>query len=363
MSYYDDAPLSSTILSGSGGGRKESHSIQTHHSTVSSSSSSSSSLLKQQTVLRRKYAECVQEWIHIDDQLQQVMDSIAHLRDRILVSSRWIQKQQQSQQQQQPEKHGARSSGDDGTKKIDSSWKTFGFRHQPPPQQPQNCGSFEGIGVFLEVHDLELALSHELLQHEQMLSLARTLLFSLSTTLDTMSRRFDEWIVWELDVATAAAASALVSTSTSTSTRMTRHEKLSAFASSNPIPSLSVTDAQNAYVFLGQDLYRKQGLVQQVLDTARQENLIRLVQRDEKNENNSENINDMIGWSSSMLEEEGDGRPSHGGLRRRIGILTKVARSSAQEWKLLRQTRKEEWQVINRFSALVLPSSSPSSGG
>lgn len=347
MSYYDDAPSPSLLLlssttSTSGGGGKPSHSNKTQHSTVSSSSSSSSSLLKQQTVLRRKFAECVQDWIHIDDQLQQVMDSIAHLRDRLLSSSRWIQ-QQQRRQEQQPEKHGALLlpglSGDETkTKKPDHSWKSFGFRHQ-------NCGS-SGI-VVLEVQDFELALSHELLQHERMLSLARTLLFSLSTTLDTMSRRFEEWMVWELDIATVVATAAASSTSTTT-----RHDEssASAFASSNH--SLGVTDAQHAYLYLGQDLYRKQGLVQQVLDTARQEDLI-LVQREQDETENGTSRNDMIGLASVFEEHPPPLRD--GG--RRLGTPTKVARSSAQEWKLFRHTRKEEWQVVDRFGALVLPSS------
>lgn len=104
----------------------------------------------------------VEEWVQTDNQINDVLNSILNLRNRI-----WWE----------------RKKLEDGIRKQ-KSWSGLGFR-------PSNHS-------FLLEEDLESSLSRDLLQHEKMLLGARTLISSMAEAQDGMGRRLDEFFLMEM---------------------------------------------------------------------------------------------------------------------------------------------------------------------
>mmetsp|Transcript_24477 Transcript_24477/g.59943 ORF Transcript_24477/g.59943 Transcript_24477/m.59943 type:complete len:244 (+) Transcript_24477:338-1069(+) len=103
----------------------------------------------------------VEEWVQTDNQLNNVLNSILNLRNRIW----WERKKLEESNRKQ------------------DSWNGAGFRRSNHS--------------FLLQEDLESALSHDLLQHEKMLAGARTLISSMAQAQDGMGRRLDEFFQME----------------------------------------------------------------------------------------------------------------------------------------------------------------------
>lgn len=145
----------------------------------------------------------IEEWKDLDGQLEAVLGSIANLRDRL-----WWENNQLTKQER-PTKE----------------WEGFGFR--------------ERSNTTLTVDDMEMALSHDLLQHEKMLSGARTLMASMAQEQDGMGRRLDEWMLLHLEEE----------------------------------PMIEVKEVkdlvQEAYLLLAEELYRKQMILEEILDSCR----------------------------------------------------------------------------------------------
>jgi hypothetical protein len=141
----------------------------------------------------------VGEWKDLDGQLKAVLGSIANLRDRIWWESCQLQTFTETAK----------------------DWEGFGFRSR--------CN-------LLSRADVDMALTHDLLQHEKMLSGARTLISSLAQVQEAMGRRLDEWMMFQLEEPVAQGQELL-------------------------------EQAQEAYLLLGGEVYRKQVLVQKVLDS------------------------------------------------------------------------------------------------
>lgn len=104
----------------------------------------------------------VEEWVQADNQLNNVLNSILNLRNRIW----WERKKLE------------------GAIRKQKSWSGSGF-------QPSNHS-------FLLEEDVESALSRDLLQHEKMLAGARTLISSMAQAQDGMGRRLDEFFQMEM---------------------------------------------------------------------------------------------------------------------------------------------------------------------
>lgn len=153
-----------------------------------------SSKKKQESVFRA-FQGRLEEWKDLDGQLEQVVGSIANLRDRVV----WECLEKQNEEEKE--------------------WAGYGFRSS-------SCLSKE---------DVELALTHDLLQHERMLSGARGLISSLARVQDALGRRLDEWMMMELEDPQGGG------------------ERLD--------------ECQQVYSLLAQELYRKQELVKQLLDS------------------------------------------------------------------------------------------------
>ena len=157
---------------------------------------------KSEMAVYRAFQGRLQEWEELDNQLDAVPDSIANLRDRIW----WETKHLEDVLSAKP-------------------WQGSCFR------------SPSRFLTALNRDDVQLALTHDLLQHERMLTTARTLIASLAQTQDAMARRMDEWLMMDLEAPLSEQGRA------------------------------TLEQAQGVYVFLAEELYRKQELVKRVLDS------------------------------------------------------------------------------------------------
>jgi hypothetical protein len=105
----------------------------------------------------------VRDWLDTDENnLEQVMQSIANLRERIWETSRLLLEIKSIQDSS-----------------AAAGWKGLGYR------------GGRGKGCLMG-EDLELALDHDLLQHERMLTGARRLLATMGQAQDALGRRLDE---------------------------------------------------------------------------------------------------------------------------------------------------------------------------
>jgi hypothetical protein len=110
---------------------------------------------------------------------------------------------------------------------------------------------------------VELALSHDLIQHEKMMAGARTLLSSLSDAQESLARRLDEWMLHDMDTlymieSLGDDSAEEASSSSSLETVMRATDKL-----------------QNVFCSLALELYRKQLLIQSLLDAVNDDLLVR----------------------------------------------------------------------------------------
>ena len=158
------------------------------------------------TIVKAFQGTLQRDWLEVDDNLAAVVRSISNLRDRIYWSS---------QQLAVP----YNTSGND--------WKT-----------PR------GARVHLEHQDIELALKHELQQHEQMMAGARSLLNSLNQAQEALGRRLAEGMQLCLEI------------------RANPHSM-----DDKTLSSLSSVDAlEDVYHILADELYIKQVMVQEMLN-------------------------------------------------------------------------------------------------
>jgi hypothetical protein len=157
---------------------------------------------KSEMAVFRAFQGRLQEWKDLDNQLDAVLDSIVNLRDRIW----WETKHLQELSSAKP-------------------WQKSCFR------------STSRFATALKRDDVQVALTHDLLQHEKMLTSSRTLIASLAQAQDAMGRRLDEWMMMDLEDPLSEQGQA------------------------------TLEQAQGVYVFLAEELYRKQLLVKRVLDS------------------------------------------------------------------------------------------------
>lgn len=228
----------------SGGKAPSSLKTPTPSKTVSTPASSSKKGTKRFGPIVRAFRGRVEEWVQADKQLNNVLNSILNLRNRI-----WWEKKKL-----------------DESNRTQNAWQGSGFR-------PCNHS-------FLLKEDLESALSHDLLQHEKMLSGLRTLISSMAQAQDGMGRRLDEF--FQMEALTDDAQ--------------------------------NILDAMlQVFHFLGEELYRKQGLVSRVMDSCH------------------DGILDY-----GMQDEKLDGNPRS------------VAKQCYNGW-LSRHARKNEWDNVDRL--------------
>lgn len=155
------------------------------------------------------------DWKDANDQSEQVLRSILNLRDRLAWESDHLLR---AHEVSSPSK--------------ESLWRGWGFRD-----------SITTSNALLE-EDVELALHHDLLQHERMQGALRGLVSSMGQAMDAMGRRLDEWMMASMQYAD--------------------HND----GGGGAHPSLVILEeAQHAYSFLSEELYRKQILIRNVFDS------------------------------------------------------------------------------------------------
>ena len=170
-----------------------------------------------------------EDWIEVDDHLGDVIASIVNLRDRIRMSSKHLWRYNQH-------KH---------TVSFSSSSCSFGYRNHSPSSEQAALG-------YLTFEDLEMALTHDMMKHEKMLAGSRRLLSSLNQAQEALGRRLDELLKFDLE-----ASQLMLDESGSAE----YEEDLPRFAA-------QIVDwCGKVFAELAQELYRKQRLVQTVLDS------------------------------------------------------------------------------------------------
>lgn len=158
-----------------------------------------------------------EDWLEVDDHLGQVVASIVHLRDRIHLTSKQLWRCHDT-----PKSLSSRGSSSNG------------FRKRSP-----------GVIGHLTIDDLEMALSHGLIQHEKMLSGARRLVSSMNQAQEALGRRFDELLIFHLEIGYVVE----------------EDEELSFFATN------AVEWCREVYTEMANELYRKQCMVQKLADS------------------------------------------------------------------------------------------------
>jgi hypothetical protein len=147
------------------------------------------------------------DWLQVDDNLHDVISSIANLRGRIAMENRLLAK-----------------------KDCLKLWDGHGYHSTKSS---------------LWREDVELALSHDLLQHEKMMGGARTLLASLSEAEEALGRRLEELMLHLLEMKQCV-----------------------------PLWTSVADRLQQVFCDLAMELYRKQVLVRSLLDSVTDDLLV-----------------------------------------------------------------------------------------
>lgn len=180
------------------------------------------------TIIKAFRGTLVRDWLQLDDDLYRVLDSIANLRERTLEINRRIDDLQQADKRY--------------NRDISSTeWKTYGYRMSHASSTADD----------LQKEDLEFTLSYNLVQHERMLASARHLLLKLGQAQDALGRRIDELWTQSLTLVTESA-----------------YQANSSFWEETPrIVMVQVEECQELFTATASELYRKQVLAEQVLDS------------------------------------------------------------------------------------------------
>mmetsp|Transcript_11836 Transcript_11836/g.15833 ORF Transcript_11836/g.15833 Transcript_11836/m.15833 type:complete len:311 (+) Transcript_11836:43-975(+) len=148
--------------------------------------------------LHRKYYQIFQsfcreiqdEWMDIDVQLDSVLSSILNLRLRIPKATNLLRRLEQKIEEGEME------------------WVAFGYRSHRGGFSTKSLN--EGIGCIsssgsvtagtLETKDVELAISHDMIQHERMLSAVRNLLANWAECQESLGRKLDNMMTCMMEV-------------------------------------------------------------------------------------------------------------------------------------------------------------------
>lgn len=182
---------------------------------------------KQQTrrhhALVKAFQQALTSWLSVDDQLLLVVGSIENLRRRCYLTNRMLVEE---------------SSNDENLFDSRPSWKECGYR---------SCN----VHNTLPSDSLQDTLTDELLQHEKMSTAARRLMSQLSAEQDAVGRRLDDLLVFHVDHSLAIDNPCCDSHSGTLRAKM--HE--------------TVEECQHLFLAAASEVFRKQLLVQQLLDS------------------------------------------------------------------------------------------------
>ena len=177
-----------------------------------------------------------EDWLDADDHCGKVLASIVNLRERIRKTSKYLWEYQEF-----------------GPQQPSSLSKRSGYRTYPPGNA--------ALG-FLTEADLELGLSHGLIQHEKMLAGLRKLISSLNQAQEALGRRLDELLIFHLDM------SSLIFQGMQDKEEQDNYYDLQCFVAH------VVHWCQQVYSCLAVELFRKQQLLHAVLESAMSDTLL-----------------------------------------------------------------------------------------
>lgn len=195
----------------------------------------------QRSKIRKKYWQILnafrktlqEDWLDVDDHLGDVVNSIVDLRFRVHMSSKYLHEYNE---------HSPST--------MSTVSKSLGCGYRNQSQDPDLV-----LGHLVK-DDVELALSHGLMQHEKMLVGARRLISSLNQAEEALGRRLDELMAFHLDV-----KQLLQIMPDQDPVNVAEDQDLALFG------ARIVEWARRVYTELAEELYRKQGLVQTMLDS------------------------------------------------------------------------------------------------
>lgn len=142
--------------------------------------------------MRSFYNVLVRDVLETDDKLELVLHSIANLRERIWQTSRLISKSIPKIRMK-----NSVMFNQDNNNKIGGMTKQqvvgLGYRSR------KSCQKNDSDCAGLNWNDLQLALDHDLIQHEKMMVNVRKLLSSMGQGVESLGRRLSEMIQYDYD--------------------------------------------------------------------------------------------------------------------------------------------------------------------
>ena len=183
------------------------------------------------------------QWIDIDDQALLVIESIAGIRQRLPIEMKLVQKYKDSM-----------------TQPTNIEWKNHAHNNQ-----------LTFSSSLLSQEDVERAFNHDLQQHEKMMEGLRSLFASLSEMHESMSRTLDELMKHHLNQDEQILSRQ----------EFYKHYPALTMTSYNNATALVYLTTELFHMF-SLELYRKQSLVQCLLDSADDRVLSHQVVRDDQ---------------------------------------------------------------------------------
>ena len=178
-----------------------------------------------------KFANILQsQWMDIDDQALQVIQSISGIRQRLPITMKILKRFE-----------------DAAITPHYDDWK-YQSNHQL-----LTSPSFDSTNTLLQKEDVELALSHDLSQHEKMLEGLRSLFANLSEMHEALSRSLDEMMKHHLQ---------------EEERKMNYQQFYSSLSLTSYLTSASLLDLMNdLFHMLSMELFRKQTMVHYILNS------------------------------------------------------------------------------------------------
>lgn len=178
-----------------------------------------------------KFANILQsQWIDIDDQSLQVIQSISGIRQRLPISMKMLKRYEDAA----------------------ITHNHYNWKYQSN-YQLLTSPSFDSTNTLLQKEDIELALSHDLTQHEKMMEGLRSLFANLSEMHEALSRSLDEMMKHHLQ---------------EEERKMNYQQFYSSLSLTSYLTSASLLDLMNdLFHMLSMELFRKQTMIHHILNS------------------------------------------------------------------------------------------------
>lgn len=197
------------------------------------------------------------EWLKLDDEAYRIVEAISHVRSRLAMEARLL---------------------------ANSTFQQL--YHQQQQQQQTNdwaCHAYQPSTLNITCQDVNLALGHDLQQHEQLMGGLRGVFASISECHESLMRQMDIMMKHHLECCKefhAATSTVTTNQNTSTNTNTTTSQVLGKAANLTEIMTCILE-------MLSQELYRKQCLVHMILQSVNDNNLLSSLCSNNENGNES----------------------------------------------------------------------------